>query len=179
MFKLNRKTEYALLALRYLSRRPEGERARVKEIADHYRIPTHVMAKVLQSLKANAIVTATTGPQGGYNLTRALDEISFASVFKCFSGSVGLVDCVEASACCQQDTFCDIQTPMLVLNMAIMSFLENITITDLFAAGLHQPQNLSLSRETASYEGIGRAVLRRQEQCKSGREHRAEVPDSV
>ena len=146
MFKLNRKTEYALLALRVLRARSPHEHVRTKAIAEHYRIPVQILAKVLQALKAHGLVAATTGPTGGYRLNRPLTEISFAEVFACFTGSVGLVDCVEASGCCEQDAHCDIQTPMRILSASIFSFLENISIADLFATGFQETETLSLAR---------------------------------
>ena len=146
MFKLNRKTEYALLALRVLDQRPAPELVRAKTIAAQYGIAAQMMSKVLQSLKTRGIVRGTTGPQGGYRLNMSLAEITFADVLACFTESVGLVDCVEGSGSCQQDALCDIQTPMRILNSAVMGFLDNITVGDLFATGFHEPGSLSLAR---------------------------------
>lgn len=152
MFKLNRKTEYALLALRFLNRNATGGPVRARTIAEHYDLPAPILSKVLQALKAGSLITSTKGAHGGYQLGQPLSQISFATILELFTDASGLVDCVDSVDCCEQGARCDIQTPMRVLNTALVTYLGNITVEDLFASRLSEPNKLPLS------EAFGRSA---------------------
>jgi Rrf2 family protein len=66
MFKLNRKTEYGLLALQYMARMENNEVATVKEITSQHRIPQSLLAKILQGLARKKIIQSVKGARGGY-----------------------------------------------------------------------------------------------------------------
>jgi Rrf2 family protein len=144
VFKLNRKTEYALLSLRYLSGESKGRNVRSKEIAEHYQLPASLLAKVLQELKTVGWITSSQGSSGGYQLTSSLSDIAFADLLQCFSDRTGLVDCVESSGCCEQEALCDIQIPMRILDSAIVSLLARISVGELFAQNVKRPSDLSI-----------------------------------
>ena len=144
MFKLNRKTEYALLSLRYLSGVTDERTIRSKEIAVHYQVPPQLLAKVLQELKGAGWLASSQGASGGYRLVVPLSDISFADLMECFSDHTGLVECVENSGCCAQEALCDIQTPMRVLDSAIGSLLSRISVGELFADNVKRPRDLSI-----------------------------------
>ena len=50
MFKISRKVEYALIALRHLQGLEEKELASAKELAKAYGVPQELLAKILQLL---------------------------------------------------------------------------------------------------------------------------------
>jgi Rrf2 family protein len=151
MLRLNKKTEYALLALRVMglssgaprsgaaapgpSGGPEAEAPLVtaKEIASRYRLPETLLAKVLQTLKRAGIVTASKGSGGGYRLSRPLEEVSLAELFGLFDDHVGLVECLSAGTHqCQQEALCDIRGPLEVLGEALMEPLRALSVRALF-----------------------------------------------
>ena len=153
MLKLNRKTEYALLALRNMGQRERTAVTSVREIATHYNIPEMILAKVLQRLKHGAVVTSVKGSTGGYTLERGLDEVRLARVLSLFNEQTNLVDCIDEDAAvgcgCQQANHCDIRAPMESLNALIVAHLEGLTLADFFAGdlGRARPRNLSIFRE--------------------------------
>ncbi len=53
MFKLTKKSEYALLAARYMAVKNHGTAVTAKEIADEHNISYELVAKVLQKLTKN------------------------------------------------------------------------------------------------------------------------------
>ena len=74
MLKLTKKSDYGLIALRHLA---EGRRpgkatagATTKEIAEAYRIPLPLLAKVLQTLRKGGFLASMQGTNGGYRLAR-------------------------------------------------------------------------------------------------------------
>ena len=88
MLKLTRKADYGLIALRHLARNREG--ASAKEIAAVYGIPTPLLAKVLQKLARNGLLTAAYGTNGGYRLARLPDSISALEVIRAIDGGKAL-----------------------------------------------------------------------------------------
>lgn len=146
MLRLNKKTEYALLALRYMSRQDEPDLASAKAIAGFYNIPEMLLAKVLQVLKRAGLVDATKGSAGGYRLRRTLDEIPLLSLLDLFNEQVQLVDCLgDDHGDCQQLAQCDIRGPLNVLNDAIMTPLARMTVRDLFTEESRAPKPRVLS----------------------------------
>ena len=148
MLRLTKKTEYALLALRYLSRQEAGP-ASTREIAAHYNIPEMLLAKVLQVLKRRGIVRATKGAGGGYNLSRGLEAVPLLDVLTAFNEQTSLVECLGHGEVCAQRDQCDIRGPLEVLNQAIMGPLRAMSVRDLFAAeagAMAQPKGLSIFR---------------------------------
>lgn len=137
MLRLTKKTEYALLALRYLGRpTADGVAAAavsVREISAWYNIPDGLLAKVLQGLKRVGVVTATKGSGGGYRLQRPLTEVPLLQILTAFSGEPGLVECISDNHdTCAQASQCDIKGPLEVLNQAVMQPLQRMSVQDLF-----------------------------------------------
>lgn len=131
MLKLNKKTEYALLALRFMSR--ETSLSSARSIAAWYAIPETLLAKVLQALKRAELIEGTKGSGGGYALAKPLAAIPLLTVLDLFNEQVQLVDCLgEDHDGCQQQAHCDIRSPLTVLNDAILKPLRRMSVQDLF-----------------------------------------------
>jgi Rrf2 family nitric oxide-sensitive transcriptional repressor len=148
MLRLNKKTEYALLALRTLAAcdpgsagTSEGEAPRDAElvnarlIAGRYRTPEMLLAKVLQKLKRRGLVAATKGSGGGYRLARPLSEVPLLTILELFDEHVSLVECHgDDGEPCQQLPHCDIKGPLAVLSAAVMEPLRRMSVEDLFVS---------------------------------------------
>ncbi len=149
VLRLNKRTEYALLALRFLQRREPEERSSAKEIATWYNIPEMLLAKVLQVLKRAGVVDATKGSGGGYALARPLDQTPLYDVLSMFNEQVRLVDCLsdEHEGCAQQHQ-CDIKGPLEVLDSVIMEPLKRLSVAELFITdgARVRPRTLSIFR---------------------------------
>ena len=151
MLKLTRKTEYALLALRYLARLEPQQHASVRQIAEWYAIPDQLLAKVMQSLKAGAIIASTKGHRGGYRLAKPLDKTPLLEVLGLFRVTAELVDCLSHDHTdCAQQARCDIKGPLAVLNHALLAPLTGLTLADLFAAVPRQPATLTIFGQAES-----------------------------
>lgn len=66
MFKINRKLEYALIALNHIGSVEKGELTTAKEICDTYNIPFDPTSRVLQIMTQKKILQAAHGVNGGY-----------------------------------------------------------------------------------------------------------------
>lgn len=155
MLKLNRKTEYALLTLRYMSKHDHGAVISVREIAEHYTIPEMLLAKVLQQLKRGAVVSSVKGSSGGYVMTDPPVQVRLTDVLDLFDEQIHLVDCIDhADACdCVQQTHCDIRMPMAGLNALIMRQLRALSLADFFECDMvaaKRPRHLAIYRSESA-----------------------------
>src|SRR3989337_3144093 len=69
--RLSKKAEYALWALIYAARHPEGTTFQIKELAERNRIPKKFLELILLELKNAGIVESRRGVGGGYLLARS------------------------------------------------------------------------------------------------------------
>ncbi|GKS59822.1 Rrf2 family transcriptional regulator [Nitrospira sp.] len=139
MLKLSKKADYGLMALQYMAGLQNSDQthsriANTKEIAEEYRIPSELLAKVLQTLAKSGLVESHNGPKGGYLLARSARDITIAQVLEAIEGPLGIMDCshveVEGVPCSQQE-HCTIRTPLLRLQDSIYQLLNNMTLEDM------------------------------------------------
>ncbi|WP_415237958.1 RrF2 family transcriptional regulator [Seleniivibrio woodruffii] len=84
--------EYALHCLCYIGQeRPVG----VKELAAFQGISETYLSKMLTKLRKAGVVRSVSGVNGGYELTRPADEITFWDVVQAIEGSSPLFQCAE------------------------------------------------------------------------------------
>ncbi len=142
MLSLSKQTDYALLALASLARRERDARASgwavaaslpAKEIAEEHNVPTEFLAKVLQRLAKEQIVTSTFGPSGGYKLAGPAAQISVGRIIAIIDGGVALTQCMrdEGSNECELSHHCSIKGPLTRINEEIARVLHTLTIDDI------------------------------------------------
>ena len=130
MLKITRKVEYALIALRHLEGKQDGELTTAKEIAENYAIPQELLAKVLQHLAREDVIKAVKGPSGGYMLKTDPNSINMTKFFEIMEGPMGIMDCYFDSRCDQLNA-CNIRTPINRINDSIRSMFDKMTLADI------------------------------------------------
>jgi Rrf2 family protein len=130
---LSMQTDYAILALGYLSRAPADRLIATREIATRYNIPAELLAKVLQRLAREGMVRSNAGPAGGYALGLSLDRVSVADVLRAIEGPLHVVRCT-GEVCCNIAPTCDIVEPMRVVHERVVRLLEEIKVAELVGA---------------------------------------------
>jgi Rrf2 family protein len=75
MLSLNRKTDYALVALAYMADRP-GQWSSAREIAQTSDVPVALLMNVLKMLHQSHILRSTRGTRGGYQIAANLERLS-------------------------------------------------------------------------------------------------------
>jgi len=133
VLKLTKKADYGLIALRHLAT-AAGATSSTKEIADTYRLPVPLLAKVLQKLTRSGILRSVTGTNGGYRLARDPRRISALEVVRAIDGPVILTHCFTEHGVCDQSENCTVREPLRRVHEAILDLLNNFTITDLAEA---------------------------------------------
>ena len=131
MMKLSKKTDYGLIAMQHMASMKPSRAVNTKEIAHQYNIPVELLAKVLQRLAKNGLITSQNGPKGGYLYWKA---VTIADVINAIEGPIGITDCLhEPDEQCQQLETCNIRTPLQFIQASIVQLLESMTIEDMAA----------------------------------------------
>lgn len=132
MLKLTKKADYGLIALKHLANAGSGSSASAKEIADAYRLPLPLLAKVLQRLTKSGLLRSVPGTNGGYLLSRDPRRISALEVIRAIDGPVLLTSCFTSTGgSCDQSDLCTVREPLRKVHEAILQMLATMSISDI------------------------------------------------
>lgn len=132
MFKINRRIEYALIALKHMSHKSPGQITSAKEICDTYQTPFDPTSRVLQIMTQHGILQAEQGAKGGYQIIKNISKISIRDLSDMLIGPIEIADCFHGDySGCEIKATCHIIAPMLNLNAKINKLFGEIMVTDL------------------------------------------------
>lgn len=134
MFRLNKKVEYGLMALQWMSHKPATELTTAREVAEQFDIPFDPVARTLQLLHRAGIVEGVQGAQGGYRIGADLSKVSFRRFSDLIERDVGFVNCLGDIGC-DRIGRCSLVSPMTKLNDRYRRFLDTISVQDLIDWG--------------------------------------------
>jgi Rrf2 family protein len=138
MFRLSKKTDYALLALHYLASEEASGVASTRMIAERFDIPGELLAKILQQLARDGFVAAHKGVHGGYHLARPAHAISVAQVVQAMDGAMTFTACSPRDARCDQFATCTVRDRLWRVKERILSVLQDVTLADMDDSGGRQ-----------------------------------------
>lgn len=93
--KLTARSEYALLALVYLSRQNREQYISIETIARAQGIPPKFLEQLMLALKRAHFLRSTKGQHGGYALAKEPANISLAEVIRLFDGALAPTESVS------------------------------------------------------------------------------------
>ncbi|MCX7977368.1 MAG: Rrf2 family transcriptional regulator [Bdellovibrionaceae bacterium] len=131
MNRINRKLEYALMALRYMSRKIPGQLTTAKEVTDALRTPFDATSRVMQIMAQRGILRSEQGAMGGYMIIRDLAKVSLLELIECIEGRPSVARCVSDEDSCEIRPSCNIVAPVIALNQRIQNFYASITLKEL------------------------------------------------
>jgi Rrf2 family protein len=138
MFKLSKKADYGLIAVKHLAMHRAQHACSATEIAEEYGISTMLMAKVLQKLARQRIVAAKHGASGGYLLAKEPSQITALDVISAIDGPVLITSCVTNHGNCGAADKCSVREPLRRVNESILSVLSTVTISHM-SEEQHEP----------------------------------------
>ncbi len=141
MLSLTRKSDYALVAMAYLTAQKEitDEPVSARQIARAFDLPQPLLMNILKALAGGGMLESTRGIHGGYRLARNPRNITMLDVVQVIEGSVPLTPCTDAhhgqvtdehATCCAQAT-CPIRRGIHRLHARLNSLLATMTVQDL------------------------------------------------
>ncbi len=131
MNRLNRKVEYALMALKYMGSKVSGDLTTAKEVVEATGCPFDATARVLQLMAHKGILKAEHGSQGGYVIVRDLAKTSLFDLINLILGPVGIVKCLHKVNNCHLSETCNIKSPLVELNSRLLEFYRHITVFEI------------------------------------------------
>ena len=129
MFRLSKKADYGLIALKHLAQHAD-ESISAREIAKQYRIPSELLAKILQKLARKGLVVSHQGTRGGYILGRDPSKISIVDVIEALDGPIGITPCERGSSCEQLEK-CTVKDPLMAVRVKMVRILGDTSIYEL------------------------------------------------
>jgi len=129
MFRLSKKSDYGLIALKHLAQHND-ESVSAREIAAQYNIPAELLAKVLQKLVRKGLLVSQQGTNGGYVLAKDPATISIVDVVEALEGPISITPC-ERGDDCQQLQMCSVRDPLLKIKAKVVRVLGDTSIYEL------------------------------------------------
>lgn len=122
----------------------------VSALAEETGIPQPTVAKVLKALTRETIVESLRGAHGGYRLARPSASIHVAEIIAAIEGPIGVTECgiEEEHADCDLTARCDVRGNWQLINAAILSALEGITLEQM--ARPPEPVLVTLGRKAGA-----------------------------
>ena len=131
MLKLNRLTDYGVVVLTQMTRNPDVLSS-APQIAQDTGVPLPTVAKLLNALAHEGLITSHRGAAGGYTLNRPAEAISVAEIVQALEGPIALTACVDgASGGCDVESICPMRGNWDKVNKAIYGALSAVTLADM------------------------------------------------
>jgi Rrf2 family protein len=126
LFKLTKRTDYALALLALLAKKPKGERVSLSEM-EKEGLPRAFMAQIAKDLTIGGVLISKEGKGGGYSLANEPGEVTVKEALEVLEGKVSPADCdrCEANERCNQKGF------MANLSDEISDMLSSYSLIDL------------------------------------------------
>ena len=150
MFKINRKIEYALIALKHMNAKQPGQLTSAKEVCDTYHTPFDPTSRVLQIMTQHGVLHAEQGAKGGYKIVKNLSQFSIGELSDMIIGPIEIANCFHGTDYCECtiSPTCHIIAPMLNLNENIKKLFDTIMIGDLISANHYGEKDIHAKEPT-------------------------------
>ncbi|MDO9182366.1 MAG: Rrf2 family transcriptional regulator [Bacteriovorax sp.] len=162
MLKINKKVEYALMALKFMAdkaatesesdKRHDHGLTSAREICDQFNTPFDTTAKVMQLMNNQEILKSVKGIKGGYSLNKNLSDITYMNLVRLIEGKVVGRVCTSEKGTCELFNKCNITTPLELLNRKLNVFLETLTLAELLQGTEFNPHHVHTNFEVNSPE---------------------------
>ncbi|WP_044397493.1 Rrf2 family transcriptional regulator [Lacinutrix sp. Hel_I_90] len=128
----SKSVKYALKAVLFLAvNSNEKKKVMVKDLAKPINVPQAYIAKVLQELSKQKIISSTRGPNGGFYLDKNNREQSILSIIYAIEGEQKMTNCLLNLKECNAAKPCPLHHLANPSREALINNLKNKTIRDL------------------------------------------------
>ncbi|GAB5470994.1 MAG: SUF system Fe-S cluster assembly regulator [Rhodospirillales bacterium] len=150
MFRLNRLTDYAVVVLSQMQPKERGLTS-AQSLSEQSGVPLPTVAKLLNLLSRDGVVTSYRGAAGGYCLSRPANEISVATIVEAIEGPIALTACAEGSLDpCDVQSICPMAGNWNEVNNAIRSALDAVSLQDMTPSGFGLNSGSALTDRVAA-----------------------------
>ncbi|MDQ2956943.1 MAG: Rrf2 family transcriptional regulator [Actinomycetota bacterium] len=93
--KLSQGVEWGLHCATLLAQAPANASVSRHYLAEHFGLPEAYLAKHLQAMVRSGVLSASTGPRGGFRLARAAEETTALDIVEAIEGTAAPFTCQE------------------------------------------------------------------------------------
>jgi Rrf2 family protein len=129
--QLSREADYAVRAVVYVARFPNGTKISTKEISKWQLIPMQVLIKIIARLAKNGLLRTQRGIGGGIFLGRAPEEITLLEVIESIQGPIALNRCVRHPEECPLSGVCAVHDIWCEAQKQLVGLLRSVTVADI------------------------------------------------
>jgi Rrf2 family protein len=130
MMRISMKTDYGLIALKYIATHDGNELVNAKDLATRFNLPPNLLAKILQSLSQSGIISAQKGSGGGYRMMRNPEDITLTEIFESIEGPVHMIMCTGVDGNCSVENSCTVRNGLINLERKFAEFFDSVTLAD-------------------------------------------------
>jgi len=129
---LSKTCKYAIRATIYLAANTnETERIGIKDLAEALMVPKHFLAKILQVLTKNKVISSMKGPGGGFFIKAENLGLSIMDVVVGLDKKEIFVGCVLGLPVCSHENPCPLHKSLVHLRDGFSYQLESSTIGEM------------------------------------------------
>ena len=133
---LSNSCRYGIRAVIYLASQRSGNlKTGIKQISNDLDLPTPFLAKILQQLAKQKILSSSKGPHGGFSLLRDPHEITLLDIVNTIDGYDTFTNCVMHKGTCvgisMEKKFCPLHEDYEKTRSELIRLFSNRTIYDL------------------------------------------------
>ncbi len=100
---LSNSCRYGIRAVIYLaSRYPDKTNIGIKQISDDLDLPAPFLAKILQQLAKNRLISSTKGPNGGFSFLKKPESITLYDIIRIIDGEGIFKNCIIHDGYCSE-----------------------------------------------------------------------------
>lgn len=131
MFRINRRTDYAVRVMLCLARQPAGTRLPTRTVQDEMLIPRPFLQRIIADLSKVGLIVTFAGPGGGLQLARAADAINLRQIWEAIEGQIMISDCLQDCGICPLDAGCPVRLHWGQLQADLIRQLESVSLAQL------------------------------------------------
>ena len=151
MLKLNKMTDYAVVCLGMLARKPQYVMS-ASQISKETGLKLYTVQKILKNILAKSDLLKTErGYHGGYTLKKNSKNITVTEIIEALDGPISLTSCVDKSdSFCQSSDICFLGGKWNRVNEIIRNSLNDISLDDL----LNFDNSFAIEHEKSRFKKI-------------------------
>ncbi len=145
--RLSTRSRYGVRALFDMAYNAGTLPVQIKDISRRQEISPRYLEQIFQSFKKAGILKSKRGPEGGYFLSRAPDQITLREILEAAEGDTLLVECLGKRNCkkppCKFDDSCATQTVWHDATEVLNDYFSKTTLKSL----CERAQAMGIKRE--------------------------------
>jgi FeS assembly SUF system regulator len=143
MLRISKLTDYAIIVLGHMARN-SGQIYAAADLSNSAGVAVPTVSKILKALTKANILKSTRGAKGGYQLVRPPEKTSVATIIYAMEGPIALTECGLEQDSCQQSSSCHIRGNWTLINRALRTALESVTLADMATPMVNAPEEFRI-----------------------------------